>query len=292
MLVPIVVPFGVTVTSLLLNAKSDTFYDIYVLHDEKSLPVEACNKLECAFSDRHCNLSFVNVGDAYFDTNLNSNGHITRATYYRLLIPSLFPQFEKVLYADVDMIMQQDLSDMFSDSCQNNELVAAVLDLSINGEFYFASELPAKIGKSPRDYFNAGFLVMNLSQMRAEGTQEEFHKVLDSNVLAENDQDVLNIVCNDRVQWLPSLFNFQTNHFSNYMWGREKPTIDFSELLKKATLHYTGPYKPWNSIQCISADVWWHYYKQSAFYDYHNKETKKLIVHLLGRLKKGFIGRK
>ena len=263
----VVVQCGVTITSLLLNADGETFYDFYILYNPSKLDKESQSSLLDAFAGHPgCRISFVNVGDAFKDSEGFASGHITTATYYRLLIPDLFLQYDKVIYSDIDIIFQQDLSGLFRDSLQNGELVAAVLDLAIDDVFYFHSDLPSKIGKSVKDYFNAGFLVMNLKQMREEGIPEAFEKHAKIKY-EQNDQDVLNIVCRGRVQLLPSLYNFQLNHFSNYMWGRKKTDISFEELFKKATLHYTWKNKPWNSLECVAYDTWWHYYKMSPFYD-------------------------
>ena len=122
------------------------------------------------------------------------------------------------------------------------------------------------IGKSVKDYFNSGFLVMNLKQMREENIVEQFNEHAKIKY-DQNDQDVLNVVCSGRVQILPILYNFQMNHFASYMWGRTSTDILFGELFKHATLHYTGKFKPWNSLECVASDTWWHYYKMSPFYD-------------------------
>ena len=155
------------------------------------------------------------------------------------------------------MIFQQDLSGLFESSLPDGELVAAVLDLSIDGKYQFRSPLPAKVGKSEADYFNAGFLVMNLKRMREEGVVEAFREHAKIKY-DQNDQDILNIVCNGRVQILPSLYNFQVNHFSNYMWNRKNPQLAFGEQFKKATLHETWKNKPWNSLESVAYDTWWH----------------------------------
>ena len=83
--------------------------------------------------------------------------------------------------------------------------------------------------------------------------------------------------------------------------------MSFEEKFKKATFHYTGVHKPWNSLECVAYDTWWHYYKMSPFYDdavyfkrqydqieasrndYHNKPPKQLIINLLGRIKGAFV---
>lgn len=303
----VVVACGVTITSLIKNASDGTFYDVYVLYDPKTLSIENRSAISKAFADCEiCRISFVDVQNTYSDAAITGT-FITKATYYRLAIPTLFPQFDKVIYSDIDIVFQQDLSELFETSFPNNELVAAVLDLAIDNKFYFKSDLPSQIGKSVKDYFNAGFLLMNLKQLREENKVEEFNR-LSKQKFDQNDQDVLNIVCNGRVQWLPSMYNFQTNHYANYMWRRKQSDIDFTEMMKHATLHYTFRNKPWCSLECSLGDAWWHYYRQSpmfdnAFYfkrqydqieasrnDYHNKKTKPLLIHLLGRVKKSVLG--
>ncbi len=302
----VVVPCVVTITSLLMNARQDTFYDIYILCEKEALPESSRKKIEAAFAaNSNCHIGFVDVGDAYSD--VPPMQRITKATYYRLAIPTLFPQFDKVIYSDIDIVFQQDLSELFETSSPNNELVAAVLDLAIDNKFYFKSDLPSQIGKSVKDYFNAGFLLMNLKQLREENKVEEFNR-LSKQKFPQNDQDVLNIVCNGRVQWLPSMYNFQTNHYVNYMWKRKQSDVDFTEMMKHATLHYTFRNKPWCSLECSLGDAWWHYYRQSPMFDnvfyfkrqydqieasrndYHNKKAKPLLIHLLGRVKKSVLG--
>lgn len=299
----VIVPCGVTITSLLLNAGADTFYDLFILCDGMQLGLDDQKALANAFADWPiCSLTFIDVGDAFKETEGMTSGHITKATYYRLEIPSLFPQYDKVLYADIDIIFQQDLVNLYESSLPNDELIAAVPDLSIDGRFQFRSPLPAKVGKSEKDYFNAGFLVMNLKRMRNEGIVDLFreHAKIQYD---QNDQDILNIVCGGSVQILPSLYNFQVNHFSNYMWNRKAPELRFGELFKKATLHYTWKHKPWNSLECVAYDTWWHYYKMSPFYDdgfyfqrqraqieasrndYHNRTNKQLFLRILVNIK-------
>ena len=299
----VVMQCGVTITSLLMNAKADTCYKIFILHNQAQLNQE--NKLLLLNAFEHsplCEIAFVDVGDAFKDSEGLTEGHITTATYYRLAIPSLFPQFDKVIYADVDMIFQQDLCDVYHNSLLHDELVAAVPDLAYNDNCFFQSSLPARIGLNEKEYFNAGFLVMNLQQIRQGDVMAEFRR--HSRIKYEmNDQDVLNIVCKGRVQMLPVMYNFQLNHFSNYMWGRKSSDVRFGELFKKATLHYTWKNKPWSSLECVAYDTWWHYYKMSPFYndmfyfrrqyeqieaarnDYRNINNKRLFTRILVNIK-------
>lgn len=263
----VVMQCGVTITSLLKNAGKETFYDIYILFNRQNLTEENRDSLQRAFEDNtQCHLSFVDVGESFSESEGLATGHITTATYFRLAIPTLFSQFEKVIYSDIDIIFQQDLAELFQSSLKNDELLAAALDLSIDRNVYFDSNMPATIGKDSSNYFNAGFLVMNLQQLRDPEILDQLAKHAKIKYV-QNDQDVLNIVCGDRVQIIPSIYNFQPSQFATYMWGRDQVAMQFGQIFKQATLHYTGPEKPWNSLTCIASDAWWHYYRQSPFYD-------------------------
>ena len=302
----VVMQCGVTITSLLHNAKESTHYAIYILCNDELLGTRNRQLLLSSFSDnKQCTITFVNVGRLYDNSSIKVNDHITHATYYRLAIPTLFLQFDKVLYADIDMIFQQDLAELYENSIENNELVAAVLDLAIDDKYYFDSQLPSSIGKTVYDYFNAGFLVMNLKAMREENIPELFNSHLHIKY-DQNDQDILNIVCKDRVQLLPSKYNFQLNHYSNYMWHRTQSDIDFAPLFREGTLHYTFRNKPWNSLDAVAYDTWWYYYKLSPFFDnneyfqrqyqqieawrndFRNKTIKQLLMRICVKIKKYF----
>ena len=298
----VVVQCGVTITSLLMNAKPDTFYDFFILCEEARLPQGERDRLSDAFRDHpQCRIRFIECDADYSGIDINGT-FITHATYYRLSIPDLLPEEDRVIYADIDMIFQRDLGDIYRISMASGEWIAAALDLAID-HFRFKADFPAKIGKTPADYFNAGFLVMNLKAMRENGVVKLFQAHLDKKY-DQNDQDILNIVCKSHTQFLPTCFNFQMNHFSNYMWKRKGTDIGFDELFKSATLHYTFKNKPWNSLDCVAYDTWWHYYKMSPFFDtmvyfnrqrdqieafrndYRNRTNKQLFLRILANIKR------
>lgn len=302
----VVIACGVALTSLSLNARPDTLYDVYILYQKDKLSRENQQTLISSFADKvNLTIRFVETQD-YSSINITGN-FISHATYCRLSIPDLFPQFDKIIYADIDMIFQQDLATVFTDSLRQGEWVAAALDLAIGDSFVFKSPMPAKVGKTETDYFNAGFLIMNLQAMRDDHVSDLFRSHF-SKKYEQNDQDILNIVCHEHAEILPSIYNFQVNHFLNYMWGRTNPDISFKDLFSAATLHYTWKHKPWNSLECVASDVWWYYYKLSPFYDdaiyfkrqqdqieairndYHNRTNKQLLMRVLANIKHKLFG--
>ncbi len=297
----VVIACGVALTSLSMNALPDTHYDVFILHQKDKLSQDNQERLTRSFADTaNISIRFVQTLD-FSEIEITGN-FISHATYCRLAIPDLFPQFDKIIYADIDMIFQQDFTAVFQDSLQQGEWIAAALDLAIDDRFIFESPMPAKVGKKESDYFNAGFLIMNLKGMRDNNVSDLFRAHF-SKKYEQNDQDILNIVCDGHVEILPNTYNFQANHFLNYMWSHTDPSISFRDYFRTATLHYTWKNKPWNSLECVASDVWWYYYKQSPFYDdafyfkrqqnlieairndYHNRSNGQLILRVLANIK-------
>ena len=107
----LVFPACVCLSSLMMHAKEDTFYDIFILHSEhEQLNCEELDKLPNYYSN--CSVTYRTVGNV-FDEAFEIRG-ITTAAYYRLLIPELIPEYDKVIYSDVDVIFRMDLSELYS----------------------------------------------------------------------------------------------------------------------------------------------------------------------------------
>jgi len=135
--------------------------------------------------------------------------------YMRLFIPYFIPkEIETVLYLDVDMIVQKDVTTLFENNL-SDYVVAAVLDPRIItfdnswGGVLNYNELGLPGNTS---YFNTGLLLMNLVKWRALGVTEKIIRCIDEHKKFANypDQYGLNVVLAN--QWLP--LDTKWNHFS------------------------------------------------------------------------------
>lgn len=253
-------PAGVCITSLLENADSDTFYDIFILHDD-SLSYKDSRLILLQTRYPNCRVRFRCVGE-YFK-NAYEIRKITRTTYFRLLAPSLIPEYDKVIYCDVDMIFRRDLCYIFEIDL-GNCLLGGVCDV-LNGGI--KRPVLNHLGMKPTSYINGGALLMNTQLMRKEGTEDVFLEHAKKRYTFQ-DQDIINIVCKDRIKYLPFAFNYTTYlQDSVYILSAKTDILDDSiEMARKeGTIHYNGA-KPWNQ-PCPNMDIWWHYYRKSIFYD-------------------------
>lgn len=266
----VVVPFTVCVTSLLEHARPDTFYELFVLCDGEELGEELRNEARRAeLASENCSLAFVDVGGAFAEA-YEIRG-ITVATYYRLLMPDLFPAYERMIYADVDMIFRSDLADLYEQACAGGELVAGVREWNdfLHDETTDRDkEYLRSIGCGVETYVNGGFLVMNLGAMRREGIVARFLEHADRQYTFQ-DQDIINVVCRGRIELLPMRWNYT---YTLYRWAHTGPAAyikaygrEIDEAEWRGTVHYTGP-KPWKKF-CPRYDCWWACYRRSAAFD-------------------------
>ena len=261
----LVMPACVCISSLLMSAKPDTFYDIFILHSPKEkLTKEKLDLLPHYYSN--CRLQYRKV-DATFDDAFEIRG-ITTPTYYRLLIPDLIPEYDKVIYSDVDVIFRMDLSQLYQSDLAGY-LLAATKDLGLNlskeGKEYIVSTL----GLIQGNYLQAGFIIMNNVLMRKDKKEKQL-KALAKQKYKHQDQDILNIACQGKVLYLPPCYNM-TNYLYNYMlhnYDMVETLYTDEEIrfaLSHGNIHYNGQ-KPWKGY-CINFDIWWEYYRKSPFFD-------------------------
>lgn len=261
MLIPLViaftpnyfVPAATTLKSILDSSSADARYEVICLVSQE-IPQRQQEKLlrlaGSRMSFRYVNLSG-SMDGAYVDPRYSE------AASYRLLLPEILKEEDLVIYIDCDVIVRNDLSELYRDIHLDRFLLAAVYEAPIEGQ----SGRWAALGCDPRGYFNSGFLVMNLKQMREEGTSAKMMEALHTDYLEFPDQDVLNMVCKGRVFPLPPIYNsIRTFFIPKYKkdFLAIYPEEDWNEVQKHGTIHYTGG-KPWNLFS-VKFGEWWRTY--------------------------------
>lgn len=214
---------------------------------------------------------------------------------YKLIAPSLFPQYEKIIISDVDVVFLGDIGRSFFDfDVSQNDLVAGVVS---NDPQNFLP-LPKKGWQSQYKHLNAqelqaiqygiaaGYFIVNLKQWRKEKTEEKALKYLQSNahklVLAE--QDILGIISHQRIKRLsPDHIVAHTSWRDlGDSWEKLKPNIYTQKEILQARdhpiqLHYVGVRKPWNSPSEPKSDLWFFYLSQTAFLEEYLNNMESIL---------------
>lgn len=266
-----------TIYSMLKNASTSFHYDVVVIG--RDIPAER-RSVMAAFLSRFPNMTlrFVDpnpiVGAYELKTN---NAHIGIETYYRFLIQGLLPFYDKVLYLDSDLVVEGDVSELFS-SDLGDDLLAAVHDIDFLGNLNLDDGVRMRYSKEvlrlddPYGYFQAGVLLLNTRALRGLCTVGEWLEAVSNSKFIYDDQDVLNSRCQGRVRYLDYRWNVMNDCrgrvgklfsiapasvYDAYLASRENPAI----------VHYAGADKPWNCVRCDEAARFWAYARETPFYE-------------------------
>lgn len=281
---PYVPMLTTTLYSMLKNASTSHFYDIYVL--QKNIESARREVIWEFFYSKFANvhIQFVDVSPIVSKYNLKTNNpHISEETYYRFLIQELIPHYNKVVYLDSDLIVKDDVSQLFSVEMGTN-LVAAVPDIDFTGNVNMTDGTRMKYitevleMKDPYSYFQAGVLVLNTQEMRELYSMEKWLEFASDNRYIYNDQDVLNAHCQGRVTYLPYEWNVMNDcggRIKNVFSHAPAPNYDayIKSRKNEKIVHYAGFEKPWMHVFCDRFELYWQYAKETPFYE-------RLLEHL------------
>ncbi len=202
-------------------------------------------------------------------SDLVTSHHITHTAYLRLLAARLLPrEIEKVIYLDSDVMVRDDLTELWEMPLGDNYCLA-VTDVScpfVDAREVRDSEIQAAkpymnalqpIGNwqqlgldGAANYFNSGVMVLNLDKWRRDGVEEKLLRCLRENEAYVWcwDQYALNVVFAGRWGRLPLRWN-QGAHAFEYPNAKLAP-FDSDEFLamrdRPAIVHFTTEFKPWD----------------------------------------------
>ena len=250
---------GVAIQSVLENAGPGRFYRVYVLH--AGLASDTIRLLE-SIKTPQLTVRCLNVEPLVESkgAQLHICAHFSKEAYFRLLIPEVFSAFSRVVYLDCDLVVNRDIADILPPD-MGDKLFGAVRS---RHDRNFTEQLRLK----EESYFNSGVLVMNIGQWNAEKTTEKcfaYIKTARPELLKCVDQDVLNVVCRDRVLYLDGAWN--------YFWiiAMEPGPIhqSFVEQMGENfyVLHFISELKPWSHPELPLSRYFWRYAKNSVFFE-------------------------
>jgi lipopolysaccharide biosynthesis glycosyltransferase len=255
----LVMPTCVSISSLLLNAKADDYYDVYIILD-KDIDETSRNKLQALDTCFTCSITLI---DFAYSFQADSGTWGTDTIFYRLFIPQLIPEHDKIFYSDVDVIFRNSISELYNTNLEEYYLAATKC---LSGDQYIHS-----IGCDPYTYFCSGFMLLNSKKMRDDNLIMKFSELMSSK-FASPDQDMLNIVCKGKVAFFsPELCVFDQFFYFHIMKGKNVNIVSYTEqelqeAIHTSIIHYIGVDKPWKN-PCWRNDIWWEYYKKHPYYD-------------------------
>ena len=272
------VPYlSVATQSIIENASARRRYDIIVL--TRDISPASMITLTRQVKSENVGIGFLDVDAALGDIELPHHGHFRPETYYRLLAPQLLPNVDKAIYLDSDLIVCDDIAKLYDVDVTGYPL-AATRDADTIGQIEgydttVGPYLKNELGMSdPHDYFQAGVLLMNLAQLRATVTPDEFLELSTARMWRWLDQDVLNKVVDGNYVRVHMRWNYLMDwqHLRRSHIIANSPAdvrAEYDEAAADpAIIHFAGPdNRPWLYPDADRADDFWQYAMHSPYLD-------------------------
>lgn len=268
-------PFlAVSIHSMLQNASKNYNYTIKILNSGISSDnIEKISK----YNSENVDIEFVDVKASL--KNLAEELHITSeqytlTTYYRLFIPNLYPQYDKAVYLDSDIVVRGDISKFYNINI-GDRLVGAVTDEFVMSSPNLYEYITKCLGlENVSDYFNAGVLLMNLDQFRKQDFFGKFNELLNKYKFPVQDQDYLNVICQGQVYYISN------------MWD-QMPTGENYDVNKVQLIHYNLIWKPWHT-EVMYGEEFWKYSDQTEYKDIIRNMRKDFTEEMYAKDVAGF----
>ena len=233
--------FGVALTSVILS-NMNCHINLYLITDVVDDDLK--EKLIRLSKTYDISFQYYTIDSPEKLDNLKVSAHISKAAYYRLLIPDILPvSIDKVLYLDSDLVVKSSLEELYN--------------LEIADEYFLAAH-----GSRKKRFFNSGVMLLNLKKWREENLSE---RVIDfalnnESILIHWDQTALNNIVGSDFLPIGIRWNLQVD-LGTKKHERHESSLNFDDA---KIVHFIGSRKPW---------YFWSLDKRKKIYDYYLNQS-------------------
>ena len=268
---------SVTLSSIIERSNQSNYYDIVILMT--NISDENHVKLRTLISDKpNFSIRLVNVGPYVYGYNFYTESDPTNTKfsdeiYYRVLVPSLMPSYDKVIFLDADLVILDDILNILNYD-YSNSLVGAVRDYegiaNCYGNNYERTKYRiSELGiKNFDDYFLSGVLVMNIKKFNEQFAGRDLLGLAVSKNWKQFDQDLFNYLCQDYVTIIDASWDFLEDIYGSY---QSLPKTLFEEFLQSEKnpkiIHFAGNRKPWIKTDSKYNKYFWEYAEKTPFFN-------------------------
>ena len=282
-----------TVVSMISAIENNKEHDVEFLILYSNLKDENITKLQNTTNLPKVKLRMLQIDESIFN-NLPLSKWVTVQAWFRIKLPDLCQDLDKILYLDCDTLVLGDLSELFSLNLDNKYL-AGVKDVWGVDKYVKRLDMKSDV------YIHSGMILFNAEFCRTENFFSKIVEFANSNskIIEFCDQDSINkiadtqkLVLNPKFNlmdtwWRGGYYEFEGQEEADYLQAKENPVI----------AHLTGLKPAYKGCKNKFKDKWWEYAKQSSIYqellkDYENsKEPAEPLKDKIFSIKNQYKGK-
>ena len=260
------VPYMITsMHSAIKNKNKESVYNFYIIAENFSS--ENIDKIK-KIKEHNVNIEIIPARQKTLDYSHLGRFASFKIAMQKIFIPDYLEDVDKVLYLDADTLVQKDLNKIYSTNMGD-----AYIGATKDGLMYQFPEHITEIGLDLRKfYFNSGVMLLNLKDMRKDAIIEKSITYFNTHYEVFGDQDILNVVVNDKVIPISYRYNcnstffeekdaeFLSNFYNEKVYQTSRENYDNAVIL-----HFAG-HKPWTEWYTHSylKPLWYEYYKEAS----------------------------
>ncbi|MBD5448573.1 MAG: glycosyltransferase family 8 protein [Lachnospiraceae bacterium] len=253
----------VTVASLLDHgATQQEHYHIYCICTKEAAYIEETLRRIVERRDQESSLT-VKVAENLYQNAYEVRG-ISTGTYLRLMLHRLLPEVDRLIYADVDVLFQDHLSDLWQTDMTDCVLAAVKGGVNLSDKWEWNSDRPywKHLEGMQGRYINAGVVLMDLAKIRRRNLEKQWNEWAKEKLYYQ-DQDILNITCQNAIRYVSPRYNrlayLEEKDYDRLVSEGIFTLQECEEAMHHpAILHYTGD-KPWKRYDTNLGPLWWNY---------------------------------
>ncbi|MGM9753018.1 MAG: glycosyltransferase [Candidatus Cryptobacteroides sp.] len=248
---------AVALRSIMDNSSKDYNYHLIILHqglrEENIKRLDSLSEGNFKVEGLPMKEKFEGIESDFIGNKLRAD-YFTLTIYFRLFIADMFPQYDRGIYLDSDIVVPGDLSKLYEKDLAGN-YIAACPDYSIQEVPPLMDYVKEAVGVDRNlDYINSGVLLMDLAKLRELKFGTRFLEVLNKyhfDCIAP-DQDYINALCKGKILYLGEEWDAMPNN--------TKPDLENPQII-----HYNLFEKPWCYDNIRYENYFWHYAEESGF---------------------------
>ncbi len=273
----------VSMKSIMLNQKSNTFIKFYILVSENIYEQQKPVISRICEEHKNCNITFLILKKQFKEFSPTGRIKRTTAIFYRLILQNLIPTEKKILYFDCDTIIYRDLNIIYNYNITNKYYIGR-----------YEGKPLKKYRKKLKDFINSGVILINLELLRKDNIFPKIYRFLRkyNGHLSFLDQDAINVVCNKKNGFFPSYYFgndlCNLNNIIKINMLNKKQNHNIKNIAEPYIFHFTRYEKPWHGISkngfhmvCCDFFIRFYEYAKKSSYYFVILETFKIYNKIL-----------